>query len=88
MREVQAAAGVELEVACAHLAEGKGVVEGGYGHIAAVEDAEGGGVWVEGGTGIVRARRGLAGGAGAEGAGAEAGTWGAMWSASEDGAVA
>ena len=39
-------AGVEGQVGGSHLAEGKGVVEGGEGHVAAVEDGQGSGVGV------------------------------------------
>jgi len=60
MREVQARARVELEEAGAHLLEGEAVVEGGDGHVATIEHAEGGGVGVDGGAGIVAARGSLA----------------------------
>ena len=67
-------AGVERLVGGGHLVEGEGVVEGGEGHVAAVEDGERGAVGVEAAAGIKAAEGGLAGGGSADSSWAEAGS--------------
>lgn len=66
-------AGVQFEVGGGELLEGEGVVEGGEGDVAAVEDGGPGCVGVEAAAGVEAAEGGLARGGGADGAGAESG---------------
>lgn len=65
----------ELEVGLGHLGEGDEVVEGGHGDVAAVEDVGPGEVGVYSGAGVEATEGGLAGGGGADGAGAETGAF-------------
>ena len=71
--DVEGRAGAEFEEGGGHLVQGEGVVEGGEGDVAAVEDAGPGCVGVEAAAGVEAAEGGLAGGGGADGAGAESG---------------
>lgn len=66
----------ELEIGLRHLGESDEVVEGGDGHVAAVEDTGPGEVGVQTGPRVEAAEGGLAGGSGADGAGAETGAFG------------
>lgn len=55
-------AGSKLQVRLTHLSQGEGVVERCDGDVAAVEDGERGGVWIERGAVVEAAEGGLAGG--------------------------